>query len=141
MTTSPEIKYTDSPVQRLFRVSISEPSHRHDQHYGPAISPTTTHHSEPRRASTGTTSTALPNVGSKWGRSPELASASAKSARHTEAEVAKMRAASTTSTKDANPSLKWQKELDKKAREVKEVEKGKRGFWGRVMGTGVGGGN
>jgi hypothetical protein len=117
-STSPEITYTSSAAQKLFRVSVSEPTHRHDTTY------VQHQHPEPRRNSAGDV---LPEVSLKWGRSPKSGSSpeiKASGHGYSEAEVTKMRA------KGINPDLKWEREHGRGGERKK-----KGGFWGKVAGT------
>jgi len=112
---SPEIKYSNSTAQKLFRVSISEPSqrghHHTDPQYAAAHSPPQSQSPPPpgqphtRRASSVEI---LPEVGFKWGKSPEVA---------------------------AKPKASGQAFAEERK---KKEKKSKGGFWEMVAGTGSG---
>jgi hypothetical protein len=126
-STSPEIKYTSSPAQKLFRVSISEPTPRHD-----SSTQTTQHqHAEPRRNSAGNV---VPEVAQNWPVTPKTsASPEVKSSTghgDSKAEVSKMPA------KGVDPYQRWEIERGKDSGERRKSG----GFWGTLAGAGSGGG-
>jgi hypothetical protein len=113
-STSPEIKYTNPTVQRIFRLSVSEPKQPWDTSYHPP---------EPRRSSADQ---ALPEIGLKWSKAAKSdAPPEIKSSGHgnIDAEVAKMR------SKSISSDPKWDGERKKSA-----------GFWGKVAGSSFSGG-
>jgi len=119
-STSPEIKYTNPTVQRIFRLSISEPKQPQDTPYHPP---------EPRRSSTGQ---ALPEAGLKWGKAAKSdAPPEIKSSGHsnTDAEVAKMR------SKSISSDLKWEMEHKTGGQRKKSA-----GFWSKMAGSTFSGG-
>jgi hypothetical protein len=125
-STSPEIKYTSSPAQKLFRVSISEPTPRHDLHEHT----TQYQHAQPRRNSAGDV---VPEIAQNWFKTSKIsASPEIKSSGHgySEAEVSKMRA------KGVDPDRRWEMEHGKRFGEQKK----RGGFWGKMAGPGLGGG-
>ena len=115
-STSPEIKYTNPTVQRIFRLSISEPKQPQDTSYHPP---------ESRRSSTGQ---ALPEAGkaAKSDAPPEI-----KSSGHsnTDAEVAKMR------SKSFSSDLKEEMEHKTGGQRKKSA-----GFWSKMAGSTFSGG-
>jgi hypothetical protein len=124
--TSPEIKYTSSPAQKLFRVSISEPTPRHDSSTHTTQDP----HAEPRRNSTGNVVPEITQsrpVTVKTSASPEIKSPSGHG--YSEAEVSKMRA------KGVEPYHMWEIERRKDSDEPRKSG----GFWGVLAGAGSGG--
>lgn len=145
-STSPEIKYTASPAQKLFRVSISEPTPHHDSHTHthtytythPHTHPhphTHTHpmqhqHAQPRRNSAGD---AVPEISQNWFKtrkasaSPEIKSSGHG---HSDAEASKMRA------KSVDAGQRWEVDHGRGYGEWKKSG----GFWGKVAGAGSGGG-
>jgi hypothetical protein len=130
-STFPEIKYTASPAQKLFRVSISEPTPHHGSHTYTYTypHPTQHQHAQPRRNSAGD---AVPEISQNWFKarkasaSPEIKSSGHG---HSDAEASKMRA------KSVDAGRRWEVDHGRGYGERKKSS----GFWGKVTGPGSGG--